>query len=62
MAQFEHKILTYEMKWKGFPYSQMEKELNELGREGWESVGTIVPSIGNGQTHEISIVLKRTVG
>jgi hypothetical protein len=40
----------------------MEKELNELGVHGWQAVGTIVPSVGAGQSVEIGIIVKRARG
>jgi hypothetical protein len=61
-ATFEHKVLKFGWGWKGFDYAAMERELNELGAQGWETVGTIVPSVGAGQSIEIGVVLKRTVG
>ncbi len=59
---FEHKVLKYKLGWKGFDYPGMEKELNELGAQGWEAVGTIVPAVGAGQTIEIGVILKRARG
>ncbi|MBP2479419.1 hypothetical protein JOF53_008291 [Crossiella equi] len=56
---FEHKVLTYKLGWKGFDYSGMENDLNELGAQGWETVSTIVPSVGAGQSIEIGVILKR---
>ena len=61
-ATFEHKVLKFGWGWKGFDYAAMERELNELGAQGWETVGTIVPSVGAGQSIEIGVVLKRTAG
>jgi hypothetical protein len=43
----------------GLEGAAMEKELNELGAHGWETVGTIVPSVGAGQSIEIGIIVKR---
>ncbi|MFE7202360.1 DUF4177 domain-containing protein [Pseudonocardia alni] len=59
---FEHKVLQYKLGWNGFDYPGMEKELNELGAQGWETVGTIVPAVGAGQTIEIGVILKRARG
>jgi hypothetical protein len=56
---FEHKVLKFPWGWKGFDYAAMEQELNELGVHGWEAVGTIVPSVGAGQSVEIGIIVKR---
>ncbi|MEQ3553874.1 hypothetical protein WIS52_25645 [Pseudonocardia nematodicida] len=60
--RFEHRVLKYSYGWKGFDYSQMEADLAELGAEGWEAVGTIVPSVGAGQTIEIGLIVKRASG
>lgn len=38
---FEHKVLKFTWGWKGFDYAAIENELNELGAEGWETVGTM---------------------
>jgi len=59
---WENKILTYKLAWKGFDYQQIEKDLNDYGRDGWEVVQTIVPSIGAGQSLEIAVLMKRPVG
>ncbi len=59
---FEHKVLKFTWGWKGFDYAAMENELNELGVHGWEAVGTIVPSVGAGQSVEIGIIVKRARG
>lgn len=59
MVTWEHKVLTSKLKWKGFDYSAIETELNELGQQGWEVVKTIVPSMGSGQSLEVALILKR---
>ncbi|GAA5066488.1 DUF4177 domain-containing protein [Nocardia callitridis] len=61
-AEWEHKVLTYKLKLKGFDYRQIETDLNELGRDGWETVSTVAPSFGSGQAIEIGIILKRLRG
>ena len=58
-AQWEHKMLTYKVGWKGLDYDQIEQDLNELGQQGWEALGTIAPSVGSGQTMEIVVILKK---
>ena len=55
-AQWEHKVLTYKLRMKGFDYGQIEKN---LGRKGWEAVSTPAPSFGSGQTLEVAIILKK---
>ncbi|MET0191087.1 MAG: DUF4177 domain-containing protein [Pseudonocardia sediminis] len=57
---FEHKLMKYDQKWKGFDYGAIERDLVDLGAEGWEVVSTIVPSMGSGHTTEIAVLLKRT--
>ncbi|MGW0891912.1 DUF4177 domain-containing protein [Saccharopolyspora sp. NPDC002578] len=59
-ASFEHKVLKCKQTWKGFDYEGLEQELDELGRHGWQAVGTIAPALGSGHTHEIVIVLTRS--
>lgn len=58
-AQWEHKILKYKLKMKGFDYEEIERDLNDLGRKGWEAVGTMAPSFGSGQAIELAVILKR---
>ncbi|MYW63737.1 DUF4177 domain-containing protein [Streptomyces sp. SID8379] len=58
-APWEHKVLTYKLGMKGFDYGQVEEQLNELGRDGWQAVGTLAPSFGAGQAIEIAVILKR---
>ena len=57
--QWQFKIVTYKLKWKGFDYADMEKDLNDHGDQGWELVSTVSPSYGAGQAIEIAVVLKR---
>ncbi|MBW0101191.1 DUF4177 domain-containing protein [Pseudonocardia sp. KRD291] len=60
-ATFEHKVLNYALGWKGFDYSKIESELNDLGGQGWEVVGTVQPSVGAAPT-DIVVFLKRASG
>ncbi|MDL5159089.1 DUF4177 domain-containing protein [Actinomycetospora termitidis] len=60
--RFQYKVLTYKLGWKGFKYEQMEQDLNELGAQGWDTVSTLAPSYGQGQTLDVAVILKRTVG
>jgi Domain of unknown function (DUF4177) len=55
---FEHKIVKFELGWKGFDHDEMERQLNDLGREGWEAVSSLQPSIGAAAT-DILVLLKR---
>lgn len=58
-AEWEHKVLTYKLTMKGFDYTQIERDLNDLGLQGWETVSAIAPSFGAGQAIEIGIIVKR---
>lgn len=58
-SQWQYKIVTYKLKWKGFNYDEVEHDLNGHGAEGWEIISTIAPSFGAGQAIEIAVVLKR---
>jgi len=53
--QWEYKVLTYKPGWKGFDYEQMEQDLGELGRQGWEAVGTAAPSY----SQDLVVILKK---
>lgn len=59
-TEWQYKIMTYKLQWKGFDYSEVERELNEQGLQGWEMISTIAPSFGSGQAIEIAVVLKRS--
>lgn len=60
-APWEYRMLTYQLRMKGFDYSQIESDLNGLGKEGWEAVGSIAPSYGQGQAVELAVMVKRAV-
>jgi Domain of unknown function (DUF4177) len=55
---FEHKIVTFGLGWKGFDHDEMERQLDELGRQGWEAVSSLQPSVGATPT-DILVLLKR---
>lgn len=55
---FEHRIVKFSLGWKGFDHEEMERRLNDLGREGWEAVSSLQPSIGAAPT-DILVLLKR---
>lgn len=59
--QWQYKLVTHKLQWKGFDYAEVERELNDYGSQGWEMVSTIAPSFGAGQAIEIAVVLKRPV-
>ena len=56
---FEYRIERFSSGWKGIDDRTVEQRLNEVGREGWEAVSTYLPSTGNGQVLELSVLLKR---
>lgn len=58
-TQWDYKVLTYQLSWTGFKYDKIEKDLIELGREGWEMNSTIAPSFGAGQAIEVALILKK---
>jgi hypothetical protein len=58
-AQWEYKVVTFKFHLKGFDYGQIELDLNDFGRQGWEAISTIAPSIGQGQVMEVAVLLKR---
>ena len=60
-TQWEYKMLDYKLGWKGFTFEQMEADLNDLGREGWEALTTVSPTYGQGQSINIAVLLKRPV-
>ena len=57
---WEYKLQTYKLGWKGFKYDQIEQDLNDLGQQGWETVSTLAPSYGQGQTIDLTVILKRS--
>lgn len=59
MNQWQYRVITYKLKWKGFDYAEVEQQLNAYGAEGWEMVSAISPSFGSGQAIEVAVVLKR---
>jgi hypothetical protein len=59
-VRWEYKVLTFKLRLKGFDYGQIEADLNELGRQGWDAVSTLAPSFGAGQAMEVAVILKRS--
>lgn len=59
-TKWQYKVVTYKLQWKGFDYTEVEKQLNELGDQEWEIVSSFAPSFGAGQAIEIAVVLKRS--
>ena len=62
--QWEYKVVNSKIKSKGFVSSEpdanhFEASLNELGRQNWELVSCILPSIGAFGGSHIQAVLKR---
>ncbi|GAA1229944.1 hypothetical protein [Pseudonocardia alaniniphila] len=60
-ASREHEIVRYQLGWKVFDYAKIKSGLNDLGRRGWEAVGTMLPTIGTNGTPDIVILLERAV-
>jgi len=58
---WDYKVLTYKLTMKGFDYGQIEQDLKDLGRDGWEALSTVAPSYGAGQAIEIAVVLKKAL-
>lgn len=58
-TNWDYKVRTYKLGWSGFKYDEIEKELSELGHDGWEITSTIAPSFGAGQAIEVAVILKR---
>lgn len=48
-TNWEHKVLTFKMGWKGFPYSQIEADVNQLGQDGWEWCSPCSPAQAMGR-------------
>jgi hypothetical protein len=42
-----------------FDAARLEAQLNELGREGWELVGTVATHDQGGKTHALVALFKR---
>lgn len=64
VQQWEYQVLKFSPMGKLFrggniDETWLEAELNELGRYGWQVVGTIASSIGHGATNEVAILLQR---
>ena len=56
---WQYKVQTYKLGWKGFAYDKLEEDLNRLGQDGWDVVGTLVPSYGSGQAVEMAVIAKK---
>lgn len=61
-APWEYKISTWKLGWKGFDYATIERDMNEMGRQGWEVISTVAPSYGAGQAIEFAVVARRQPG
>ena len=59
-GRWEYELLTYKLRWKGFDYDEIQRDLNEYGRQGWEVINTIPPST-HAQTNMLAVMLKREV-
>jgi len=56
MEHWEYKYLSFGGVFREAPAEEVENQLNELGREGWEAVG-----ISHGKDGRLWILLKRQV-
>ncbi len=67
MMKYKYKVLKYDMKWKSLEtrlltdFEAIEKELNELGSEGWELVKQTSVHGAHGYTNAIVVTLKKPI-
>lgn len=65
MQRWEYKTLKVEAKgWLGgkLDAEELTRELNALGRDGWELVSITDLNMVDGMTRQVVAVLKRPVG
>ncbi len=66
MKRFEYYVLTHNVRGKGI-FNQggivdpedLNKELNSLGRQGWELVSGTTTNMVHGNSRDIVLILKR---
>tara|TARA_Y100001968_G_scaffold329620_1_gene379378 strand:+ start:2123 stop:2311 length:189 start_codon:yes stop_codon:yes gene_type:complete len=61
MTKWEYKVLSFSQPYNNYA-TNLENTLNQLGAEGWETMG--VGGSGSGGSHELqqmTIVLKRKI-
>ncbi|QIP12432.1 DUF4177 domain-containing protein [Spirosoma aureum] len=64
MKKFEY--LTLDVAARGFwsrsvDAQELTNKLNELGAEGWEVVSSVDLNIGQGQSRNVMVILKREI-
>lgn len=62
MTQWDYKVLTFRIGEfrKSIPdYEDIERQLKELGGQGWEVVSSAAPGRGQGQSTELVLVARR---
>lgn len=55
---YEHRVVRFELGWRGFDHEEVERQLDDLGRQGWQAVSSLQPSIG-GASSDILVILTR---
>ena len=61
MKKFEYEVLTIKFgvfDKRKFAEDELNKQLNEMGKDGWELVTSIKAQYG-GSTNEVSLIFKR---
>ena len=62
MEKFEYKVMTFDTKgfWGGsVEVNQLEKQLNQLGNDGWEMVSCTSTNQSYGASKSIVCIFKR---
>ena len=65
IMKYEYKVQKYEMKWKSLEtrlltdFEVMERELSDLGAQGWELVKQTAVSGAHGYTNAIIVTMRR---
>ena len=59
MEQWEYKVLYLGNDENEISYKNLEMELNKLGQNGWETVGTLSPVVAPSCSYSAKIILKR---
>lgn len=59
MNNWEYKIVTIGNDEDEISYGNLENELNSLGENGWEVVGTFSPVVAPYCNYSAQIILKR---
>jgi Domain of unknown function (DUF4177) len=64
LTRWEYRVFKFSTSGAIFrggkiPDEWLATELNKLGQQGWELVGTFTSAIGSGATNEVAVILKR---